>query len=60
MERTKRLTGEAETTILTGSTEGTDVKGVATSSGRMVDTVKQFMAVPSPRKNSQTLRHRRR
>ena len=50
MGRAKGLTDDEKATIVKKTAEGTDAKGIATSLGRHVDTVKSFLSDPSPRK----------
>ena len=46
MGRAKGLSDDEKATIIKKTAEGTDVKGIATSFGRHVDTVKRFLSEP--------------
>ena len=50
MGRAKGLTTDEKATIIKESGKGTDARAIAISLGRHVDTVKRFLADPSPRK----------
>ena len=50
MGRAKGLTADEKATIIKEIAKGTNAKDIAHSLGRHVDTVKRFVADPSPRK----------
>ena len=50
MGRAKGLTTDEKATIIKESGKGTDARAIAISLYRHVDTVKRFIADPSPRK----------
>ena len=51
MGRTKGLTDDDKTTIIKDTAKGTDVRGIVTSLGRHVDTLKRLLSHPSQKRS---------